>query len=177
MLHKQYYNFIVVILLIDLLTIFMELQFDENTGLLLPGEHELTFEEFENEFVYNDRRKYIYGKFNGLIEIFKTIECSHIYIDGSYVTSKPVPNDIDVCWHMAEEKDKRNFQLQTLFDHFPFLFNLQDINNRKHNQREFCADVFPANSVEGGSKLMFKDFFQRDKETNHPKGIIIVNLS
>ncbi|MCW2262088.1 MULTISPECIES: DUF6932 family protein [Sphingobacterium] len=154
----------------------MNIVFDEDTGLLVVGEHRLALDKFEEIFAHNEHRRYIFERFGKLLEIFKQISCSHIYVDGSFVTKKPRPNDIDVCWHKDEDREKRNIQLETLFKICPELILLNDAGNRKLIQDQFCADVFPANTTEGASGLMFKDFFQRDKNTNQAKGIIIIDL-
>lgn len=154
----------------------MDIVFDESTGLLIPGEHKLALVDFEKTFVYNDRRRKIYSGFLKLIDIFNQIGCTHIYADGSYVTQKPHPGDIDVCWHMHEEKEKRDKQLKQLFALCRPLIFLNKKVNRAYVQHEFSADVFPANSTEGLSGLMFKDFFQKDKHTNTQKGIIVIDL-
>lgn len=138
----------------------MDIVFDENTGLLIPGEHKLSIKEFEEAFVYNDNRRVIFSGFQKLIKIFIQIECSHIYADGSFVTKKPCPSDIDICWHMDSEKAKRDKQLQELLRICPPLIYINEKANRNLIQSEFYADVFPANTIEGGSGLMFKDFFK-----------------
>ena len=152
----------------------MEIVFDKNTGLLIPGEHKLTIDEFKEIFVYNDKRRLIFSGFQKLLGIFKQIECSHIYADGSFVTKKPFPSDIDICWHMDENKEQRNKQLKKLLEICKPLIFLND--NREFIQNEFYADVFPANTLEGASGLMFKDFFKKDKHTGKEKGIIIIDL-
>lgn len=76
---------------------------------------------------------------------------------------------------MDEDRAKRNIQLETLFKICPELILLNDPGNRKLIQDQFCADVFPANTTETASGLMFKDFFQRDN-TNQAKGIIIIDV-
>jgi len=154
----------------------MKIVFDEETGLLIPGEHKLSIEEFEEAFVYNSKRKTIFNGFQKLLKIFREIACSHIYADGSFVTQKPLPGDIDVCWHMDTDSTIRQKQLETLFKLCPPLLLLNEKKNRDYIQQEFCADVFPANMQEGGSGLLFKDFFQKDKYTDTPKGIIVIDL-
>lgn len=154
----------------------MNIVFDEDTGLLVPGEHRMTLEKFKEIFVHNERRRYIFERFEQLFEVFRQIACSHLYIDGSFVTKKPHPNDIDVCWHMDDDREKRTTQLEALLRICPQLILLNDNGNRKFIEERFCADVFPANTTEGASGLMFKDFFQRDKHTNQAKGIIIIDL-
>ncbi|WP_293887149.1 MULTISPECIES: DUF6932 family protein [unclassified Sphingobacterium] len=152
----------------------MNVIFDEETGLIVPGEHKLTIEKFEEIFVYNDQRSQIFEGFQRLLEVFKKIACSHLYADGSFVTQKPHPSDIDVCWHMDENnKDKQLFALLNIC---PQLLFLNEKANREFIQQQFCADVFPANTIEGQSGLMFKDFFQKDKNTGIQKGIIIIDI-
>lgn len=154
----------------------MEIIFDEETGLLTPGEYKLSIEEFEEAFVYNSKRETIFKGFQKLLKIFRDIECSHIYADGSFVTKKPLPGDIDICWHMNEDHTIRKRQLEMLYRLCPPLLLLGERSNRDYIQHEFCADVFPANTIESGSGLMFKDFFQKDKQTGNPKGIIVIDL-
>ncbi|GAA4171900.1 DUF6932 family protein [Sphingobacterium ginsenosidimutans] len=150
----------------------MNIVFNEETGLLVPGEHKLTIEEFEKIFVYNDKRQQIYNGFRKLMTVFREIGCSHLYADGSFVTKKPYPGDIDVCWHMHDDIGPKIAQLTKLKAICSPIFEL----DRKFIKDEFCADVFPANQMEGGSGIMFKDFFQKDKHTNESKGIVIIEL-
>ncbi|WP_017259513.1 DUF6932 family protein [Pedobacter arcticus] len=154
----------------------MHIVFDKDTGLLIPGEYKLSIKEFEKEFVTNEERRIIFKGFQKLIKIFTAIECEYLYADGSFVTKKPFPSDIDVCWHMHNESSKRDQQLEALLKICPPLFFLNKIENREYIQKEFCADVFPANTKERDSGLLFKDFFQKDKHTDEPKGIIVIDL-
>lgn len=150
----------------------MNIEFDENSGLLVPGEHKITIDEFEKMFVYNDRRKEIYGGFQKLIAIFTEIKCSHVYADGSFVTKKPYPSDIDVCWQMHQDIGQRMLQLTKLKGICAQIFK----QDRDYIKEHFFADVFPANDKEGKSGLMFKDFFQKCKHTNEQKGIVVIDL-
>lgn len=153
----------------------MGLEFDSESGLLVPGEHLITITEFEATFVYNDRRKVIYNGFKELIRIFQQVQCTRLYVDGSFVTTKPFPGDIDVCWLMADEEAQRKEQLLKLKEICPPLQNLSQYN-RNIIRKKFYADVFPANIIEMGSNLTFKDFFKIDKHTNGPKGIVVINI-
>lgn len=154
----------------------MDIVYNENTGLLMPGEYKMSFEDFEKTFVYNYKRRSIFVGFKKLLFILKEIDCDFIYVDGSFVTLKTLPGDIDVCWNMSNEKEFRNNQLHKLIEICPQLFYSDSGENREFIKTEFCADVFPANTIESECGLMFKDFFQRDKETELPKGIIIISL-
>lgn len=69
------------------------------SGLLPAGVHRATFEEFERRFAYfdaSDRRFRIFDKFRDLHSQAKTSGIARrILIGGSFVTSKPEPNDLD----------------------------------------------------------------------------------
>ena len=127
-------------------------------------------------YIYNDRREKIFEGFIKLLKDLREINCSHVYVDGSFVTSKPHPNDIDVCWHLEEDPPERQKQLQLLKEKHPILFYLQDPRSRMQIQQQYYADVFPANITEGASGLRFKDFFQKEKISGEQKGIIVIHL-
>jgi len=152
----------------------MNVIFDESTGLIVPGEHKLTLEKFKDIFVYNEHRVRIFEGFQRLLEVLREIACSRVYADGSFVTQKPHPSDIDVCWQM--DQNNKDEQLKALLNICPQLLFLNDKANREFIKKQFCADVFPANIIEGKSGLMFKDFFQKDKNTGTQKGIIIIDV-
>lgn len=131
---------------------------------VLPiGIHEATLEEIKSSFATNSKRRTIFEGLLRLIQNLKDIGCNEIYIDGSFVTSKQRPSDIDVCWMVQSneclEKAKREY---------PVLFDLEPPRKKQHEK--YCADVFPADfPISSGTIL---DYFQRDKETHKVKGII-----
>ncbi len=132
---------------------------------LPPGIYEATIAEFETRFATNLKRKYLFGRLIELMGDLRKIGCETIYIDGSYVTEKELPSDMDICW----ENDKINLQdARTLL---PALFN------RTLQKSIYGADIFPANIMESSSGKHFIDFFQTDKETGQPKGIVKIKLT
>ena len=92
--------------------------------------------------------------------------CRALYIDGSFVTSKQKPNDFDACWEPVGVDDK-------LLD--PVLL---DFSQRRARMKEkFGGELFPADAVADWEKgRRFLDYFQRDKRTDKPKGIIGIQL-
>lgn len=56
----------------------------------------------------------------------------------------------------------------------PILFDLDYPRTRQ--KLIYKADIFPANLIETSSKKYFVDFFQEDKNTGLPKGIIKINI-
>lgn len=129
--------------------------------LLPPGIHDSTLSEVYTRYVTNSTRGLLFeGLKKGLENLFLS-GCPQVFLDGSYVTSKPIPNDYEICWDMA-------FVDPDLLD--PVFF---DFDNGRYNQKKkFLGEYFPAALIEGVSGKPFLDFFQTDKDTGRPKGII-----
>ena len=134
-------------------------------GLLPEGVHPATLAEVMEHFGGNERREQL---LIGLIEALRLLRaagCRRVYINGSFVTSKELPNDIDACWDItgvdADALDPVFFE----FD-----------NGRAAQKARFGAEFFPAQVPEGITGKAFLDFFQVDKQTGEPKGIIEIEL-
>ena len=99
------------------------------------------------------------------IDSLRRAGCHTVYIDGSFVTIKEVPNDFDACWEEAGVTPE-------LLD--PVL--LQFDAGRAAQKARYLGELFPASvgaTVEG---MSFLEFFQTDRETGGSKGIIAVDL-
>jgi hypothetical protein len=88
-----------------------------------------------------------------------------VFIDGSFVTTKADPNDIDGCWEWTAEVHL------DLLD--PVLLDFAQA--RQAMRDKYGVDFFLATWVEAGSGLTFLDFFQRNREDT-PKGIVQLDL-
>jgi hypothetical protein len=89
-----------------------------------------------------------------------------IYLDGSFVTMKALPGDYDACWDWDEGTDFA--QLDPVFMDFS--------QGRLAQKLRFGGEFFPADAIADGQGTPFRQFFQRDKETGAPKGIIRLSL-
>jgi hypothetical protein len=87
--------------------------------------------------------------------------CPQIFLDGSYVTEKPAPNDYEVCWDT-------DFVDPDMLDPVFLVFD----NGREKQKKKYLGEFFPALFIEGNSGRPFLDFFQIDKHTGKQKGII-----
>lgn len=129
--------------------------------VLPPGIHDATLSEVYQRFVTNPRRKELYdGLELGLGNLFKS-GCPQAFLDGSYVTDKPVPGDYEVCW------DGRYVDPAILDRVF-----LDFSNGRKAQKSKYGGEYFPSAMIERGSGKTFLDFFQNEKLSGNPKGII-----
>jgi len=99
------------------------------------------------------------------LDLLRAAGCKHVYVDGSFVTSKERPNDIDVCWDV-HGVDVRN--LEPVFLDFS--------NQRAAQKARFMSEFFPADLPEGVSGRTFLEFFQIEKNTGNAKGIILLDL-
>jgi hypothetical protein len=119
--------------------LFMIPDLDEN-GWLPPGIHTCQLHEVEKQFTYNQSRKTIFEGLKKLIKVLQTVYCGIIYLDGSFVTSKSRPGDVDVCW---QETTGTDYDYE--FKNAPILN--PTAANKKYHKEVFKADIFPADIV------------------------------
>ena len=134
-------------------------------GELPPGMHTVTLEEVEAVFVTTPRRRHLFEGLRRAIQNLHIAGVRRIFIDGSFVTTKADPNDIDGCWEWTEEVHL------DLLD----LVLLDFTQARRAMRNRYGVDFFLTTWVEAGSGLTFLDFFQRNREDD-PKGIVQLDL-
>jgi hypothetical protein len=67
------------------------------SGLLPPGDHECVLAEVEAAFVFNERRRDLWQQLLSYLgELGSFDRITAIYLDGSFVTDKADPGDIDI---------------------------------------------------------------------------------
>ena len=77
--------------------------FNEN-GLLPPGVHECTFPEAKDRFAFNDTRLAIWDNLTIAIEKMQAFALTGtLHLDGSYVTDKAIPGDVDLILDVRNE--------------------------------------------------------------------------
>ncbi len=129
--------------------------------ILPPGVYDATINEFQKRFVTNEKRRELFeGMKKALKNIFES-GCPQVFIDGSYVTAKPKPNDYEICWDMRSVNP-------ALLDK-----TFIDFSNGTRDQKlKYLGEFFPVQAIEKGSGKPFLEFFQTDKESGNRKGII-----
>jgi len=134
-------------------------------GELPPGIHTTTLDEIEAVFANTPNRKILFDGLKRALESLKTANVHRVFIDGSFVTDKAEPNDVDGCWEWHKDADLN--ELDPVFLDFSY--------QRQAMKEKYGVDFFIANWVEASSGKTFLDFFQQ----NHffePKGILVINL-
>lgn len=132
-------------------------------GLLPAGVHPAEWSEVVARFGTNQRRRWLLGRLLEALRELRRVGCREAFIDGSFVTDKLLPRDYDLCW------DYTTVDL-ALID--PIFFDLSA--PRAAQQVKYRGDLFP-NVLEGGSRKLFVDFYQVDKLTGNPKGIVLID--
>ena len=131
---------------------------------LPPGIHSATWQEVADRFRTNDRRAEILAGLLDALRALKAAGCRKAYIDGSFVTSKEIPDDFDGCW------DDTNVDYD-LVD--PVLLDFAD--RRAAQKKKFDGEMFVASWQADPPGTLFLDFFQRDRNGN-AKGIVLIEL-
>ena len=155
---KHQHNNIVVYMIPDLVDI---------GGLwkvLPPGVHDATLEEVETRFASTDHRKRLFAGFKKGVKALCKAGCRKIFLNGSFITEKPIPGDFDVCW---DTQGVDPTKLDPVFS---------DFNDKRKKQREhFHGEFFPTH-LHADERHIFLDFFQIDKDTGNAKGIICLKF-
>lgn len=107
--------------------------------------------------------------FDGLIvgaARLKAAGCAAIYLDGSFVTGKPKPGDFDACWDPTGVDPAK---LDPVFRDFS--------NGRAAQKAAFNGEFFPSSATEAASGKAFFEFFQVDRFSGGPKGILTIAIA
>lgn len=129
-----------------------------------PGIHDATLTEVELRFATTPHRKWLFRGFVRVTEALAKAGCRQVYLDGSFVTAKPHPGDFDGCW------DHVGVDLGTLDPVF-----LDFSNKRAAQKAKYLGEMFIA-GMPNGSAGPFIDFFQVEKSSGQPKGLLRISL-
>jgi hypothetical protein len=134
-------------------------------GSLPVGIHWATWQEVESRFGLSERRRWLLAGLRSALAALHAAGCRKVYIDGSFVTPKHEPGDYDACW------DIERVDVDSLDPVF-----LDFSKGRRAQKRKYFGEFFPAQMPEGATGRLFLEFFQTEKETGKPKGIVGLNL-
>lgn len=133
-----------------------------NNNELPEGEHLASLDEIELAYGSStERRKELMRGLRSASLNMEAAGVKYIWVNGSFVTNKKEPNDIDGCWEYDLTVD-----LEVLDPVFL---------NRVKVKEKYGLDFFIANVIEAESGLPFPKFFQKNREGT-TKGIIKVEL-
>lgn len=134
-------------------------------AVLPPGIHDATLAEIEAVFATTPHRQWLFAGFVRMASALRAAGCQVAYLDGSFTTAKPHPDDYDGCW------DHNGIDFAKID---PVLL---DFNGKREAQkRKYQGEMFPALTLNGPSGT-FLDFFRSEKFSGRPKGILRVSLA
>ena len=137
-----------------------------SNGNLPEGVHKTTWKQFRKRFGHTAHRSLLIEGLAAALKDLAAAGCRRVYINGSFVTAKEIPGDYDLCWNIDGVIPEK--LSQALLDFTP--------KGRDIMKRKYKGDLFPAEIPEGTSGKLFLDFFQTDKTTGAPKGIIALEI-
>lgn len=140
-------------------------------GELPPGVHIADLSEIEERFgLKTERRRKLMAGLKEALKLLKLGNVSKVYIDGSFVSHKDEPDDVDGCWSSI------NADASKLDPRFWDFRDEDDFQAKRASlKRDFGIDFFIAELIEGSRGETFPIFFQTDRN-GIAKGIILVNL-
>jgi hypothetical protein len=150
------------------------LQFDA-TGFLIPAEPIMSnLIDMETNFVFNERRERLFKTYLEFSESLKKMEIGSYFqwIDGSFTTQKPFPNDIDIVsfvdfnFHKVKSSQlyalKNRFKLQGIDAYFePFYPKNHFLEDANNWQYAYWKEVYNTTRPIGRQEKIFsKGFIQ-----------------
>lgn len=142
--------------------------FDPVSGNLPAGVHEASWEELVARFGYTPHRLRLLAGLKTALDALRAAGCRRAYIDGSFAGAKLVPNDFDACW----ESD--GVDLARLLALAPALLDFSEA--RRSQKAAYGGELFPAEAAADLAGRSFIEYFQRDRHTGDPKGIVELKL-
>lgn len=139
--------------------------FDAMTGNLPPGIYEATWGEILTRYSYNAHRRRLLNGLKLALAALRFAGCRRAYLNGSFISTRADPADYDVCW---ERHDVSPGLLDPVFrarDHARIL-----------QKMKYQGEFFTAEAIVDLDGLTALEFFQRDKVTLAPKGIVAIDL-
>lgn len=133
--------------------------------VLPPGIHRADLREVRNRYASTYWRMRLFRGFVLACRSLVRAKCERIYLDGSYVTGKPVPRDYDACWD-PDGVDPR--LVDPVFNDFA--------NSRAAQKQRFGGEFFHAGMVADRYGQNYLEFFQIARAGAERKGIILIEF-
>lgn len=136
--------------------------FDEN-GNLPPGVYDVSLKDIELRFAWTEIRKRLLKGLTIAISNLTKANVKKVWIDGSFITSKDDPNDIDGCWQADAGVDAD--KLDSVF--------LDMVPPREAMKKKYGVDFLISGvPVSDSPGKTIEEFFQIDRDGNK-KGILL----
>ncbi|HET7631385.1 MAG TPA: hypothetical protein VFK16_03625 [Gemmatimonadaceae bacterium] len=139
-------------------------------GLLPDGLHECTLDEVIERFGRfqdSDRRPSLGRELQQYVAEVRSAEVGkYLVVDGSFVTSKPSPSDIDLLLVLRDDVNLGEVVP-------PFRYNAR---SRTYIRKKYRFDFFPAFDGDGSADAVIRFFRQVKYRPGEVKGLLKVTL-
>ena len=142
-------------------------EFDKN-GNLPPGIHWVALDEIARRYAYNARRRTLFRGLSKALSNLRTAGVRRVWINGSFITAKQEPGDVDGCWEYSSD-----VIVERLDPVFLDVDPPRVAMKTKHGVDFLVASAQLIDSAPRGKTIL--DFFQYDRNGS-PKGILGVSL-
>jgi hypothetical protein len=140
--------------------------FNKLNGCLPKGIHDATWAEVVERFGDTQTRSDLLRGLLAACTALRTAGATHLFLDGSFVTAKTKPGDWDACFSRVGIDSAL---LDPVF--------LDYANDRAAQKAKFGGETFIAESKAAGILgPPYLEFFQKEKKTGRPKGIVRLDL-
>jgi hypothetical protein len=146
----------------------------EYKPLLREGFKEIALWQLDSEFLEpfgeNEQRKYLVDRLKAFISEFQYIGLdAELWIDGSFTTIKPEPQDVDVVFLFeATEIDKLESRKNKLFEEL--------LLNRENTKARYSIDVYFIDGNDEAEKQKWIETYGFDSKKINSKGIYKIQL-
>lgn len=140
----------------------------DGDGNLPPGIHVSDWGEFTSRYGGSPHRQRLLVGLESALAALRLAGCKRVYVDGSFVTEKDIPNDYDAAWEPAGVDVALLLAAEPVFGQFDHL--------RAAQKARFLGEFFPSSYTANTVGKTFLEFFQIDRDTGNAKGIIALDL-
>lgn len=134
-------------------------------GRLPPGVHKATLEELRDKLGWGQRRKNLIDGLEMALRLMANCGIEQVYLDGSFVTDKNRPGDIDGCYDVP-----LGANLGSMYPIWPWTRPNRDISKAM-----FGVELAPTRAPATPSGEPFISFFQKDRQGRR-RGIVSIEL-
>ncbi len=138
--------------------------FDEESGYLPGGTHDASMSEVAERYAYNFRRREILKGLQHVLELLAARGVQQVWLDGSFVTNKQRPSDVDVIYVPPPGADTSAWD---------WVSPARRPDLKKHHRVDLWQfpSPQPPKKFPVGHTLTIKQFFESDAD-DLPKGIV-----
>lgn len=133
-------------------------EFNEK-GYLPPGLHRSDFTEIRQRFGNTDRRQELLRNLYDFVNVARKVGANRLILDGSFVTDKEEPNDIDAVLVTPDNLDTTTREVRILLE----------------SKIRFNIHLFPVRESDEESFQQWVEFFGHDRD-GEPRGLVEVLL-